>query len=173
MKPWAKILLIALALTVIALILFAVWKHVQNSVVDKYGMVFNANITSVYYISGGGMDGNFTEIQAKADENGKVSFKRKKDGLPPESKSETEYEADRRIFTDIVEKVSITDLYSASKKPDSNYTLLDAPSSTLIIRFEDGDEIRITSEQDLSEEETEACRKVVEILENEEYKINA
>lgn len=172
MKPWAKVLLIALALTVIALILFAVWKHVQNSVVDKYGMVFNANITSVYYISGGGMDGKLTEIQAKADENGKVSFKIKKDGLSPESKSETEYEAERQIFTDIVEKVSITDLYSASKRPRSKHTLLDAPSSTLIIRFEDGEEIRIESGQDLNAEEIEACRKVVEILENEEYRIN-
>lgn len=173
MKLRAKVTLIVLLLSVITLILFAVWRHIQNSVLDKDGMVYEMNIVSVYYIKGGGMDGARTEISVKYnEENGTADYLMKKRGFWNEPDETTECMVDPAIFSDIQEVVSVHRLVSASDKPLSKDIVLDAASSTLDIRFETGKEIRLEDRQLLSREEFDACRQIVEILENSKYRIS-
>ena len=70
MKP--KIIIILVVVILIALSVLAVKKHIDNSVVDKYGMVKTPedDIILCRYSSGGGMDGSSESLEIRKSENG-------------------------------------------------------------------------------------------------------
>lgn len=170
-KPYV-IFLVALVAAVVFLTVFLIWKHIQNSILDRDGMENNMNISYIYFLEGGGMRGGQTELHAKYDEESGLILV---NGTTKEQWNEPdeiiEYKADIGLFTEIEKTVREARLAAAARKRYSRDIVHDAASWDLTIEYQNGREIRIDSLRTLSYEDNQACRRIVEMIQNGEYKI--
>ena len=119
----------------VALSAFAIKKYIDNSLVDKYGMVKTPeeDIILCRYFCGGGMDGSSETLEISVSENGSavvsyeytslISDKVKKESV------EVSFDAIKEI-RDICKKHRI---FSWGELKDSEVFLLDAPVTSVYI----------------------------------------
>ncbi len=133
MKVKTVILLVIIFLAVISVI--AVKKHIDNSVVDKYGMVKTPeeDIILCRYFCGGGMDGSSETLEISVSENGSevVSYEYTSlisDKVKKESAA-VSFDAIKEIRA-ICKKHRI---FSWGELKDSELLLLDAPVTSIYV----------------------------------------
>ena len=133
MKVKTVILLVVIFLAVISVM--AVKKHIDNSVVDKYGMVKTPeeDIILCRYSCGGGMDGSSETLEISASENGSavVSYEYTSlisDKVKKES-AVVSFNAIKEI-RDICKKHRI---FSWGELKDSEILVLDAPVTSIYV----------------------------------------
>ena len=130
-----KIIIILVVVILIALSVLAVKKHIDSSVVDKYGMVKTPedDIILCRYSSGGGMDGEYETLEICESENGGavVTYEcsRITTGKDYSESVEVPYEALSKIRA-ICKKHSI---FSWGKLKDSEAILLDGPVTSVTV----------------------------------------
>ena len=130
-----KIVIILVVVILVALSAFAIKKYIDNSLVDKYGMVKTPeeDIVLCRYSCGGGMEGSSETLEISVSENGSavvtyeytslISDKVKKES------AEVSFDAIKEI-RDICKKHRI---FSWGELKDSEVFLLDAPVTSVYI----------------------------------------
>lgn len=119
----------------VALSAFAIKKYIDNSLVDKYGMVKTPedDITLCRYTSSGGMDGSSEYIEIYADENGNAVVTYEYTSLTSDKvkkESAVVYFDAIKEIRDICKKHRI---FSWGELKDSEILLLDAPVTSVYV----------------------------------------
>lgn len=130
-----KIIIILVVVILIALSALAVKKHIDNSVVDKYGMVKTPedDIILCRYSSGGGMDGSSESLEIRQSENSGTVITYDYTSLTSDKEISKSVEAP---FTPLKEIRDICKKYRVffwGKLKKSEEFILDAPVSSIYI----------------------------------------
>jgi len=145
-----KIIIILVVVILIALSVLAVKKHIDNSVVDKYGMVktLEDDIILCRYSSGGGMDGSSESLEIRQSENGGTVITYDYTSITSDKDISKSVEAPFTPLKEIRDICKKYRVFSWGKLKKSEEFILDAPVSSIYIStgeveysFSDTDEI--------------------------------
>ena len=131
----AKIVMIPIVIILIILSVFAIKKYIDNSLVDKYGMVKTPeeDIVLCRYSCGGGMDGSSETLEIRMSESGKAIVTYDYSSLTSEKEisesAEVSFEAMKEI-RDICKKYRI---FSWGELRQTEEMLLDAPITSVYV----------------------------------------
>ena len=130
-----KILIALVVVLLIALSVFAIKKYMENSVLDKYGMVKTPedDIILCRYSSGGGMDGSNEVLEIRQTESGGTEISYEYSSVTSDKEISKSVEAP---FTPLQEIRAICKKYkvfSWGELKESEVFLLDAPISRIYI----------------------------------------
>lgn len=130
-----KIIIIFVVVILIALSLLAVKKHIDNSVVDKYGMVKTPedDIILCRYSSGGGMDGSNEILEIRQSENGGTVITYDYTSLTSDKEISKSVEAPFTPLKEIRDICKKYRIFSWGKLKKSEEFILDAPVSSIYI----------------------------------------
>lgn len=171
MKRSVMIIICVVAVLVAGVIFL--WNYIQAQVMDKDGMVRNAEIVRVYYESVNNTEGRHLYIDARRDsENNYIKMKISQQDNTDEPESITEYNAMPELFDKVKKIVLESDLWTASQKSVSDTDSADETKTTMVIYLKDGDEIKLSSQLDLSAAENTAWKNIVTLLQNDSYMIH-
>lgn len=145
-----KIIIILAVVILTALSVLAVKKHIDNSVVDKYGMVKTPedDIILCRYSSGGGMDGSSESLEIRKSENGGTVITYDYTSLTSDKDISKSVEAPFTALKEIRDICKKYRVFSWGELKKSEVFILDAPVSSIYIStgekeysFSDMDEI--------------------------------
>ena len=131
----AKIVMIPIVIILIILSVFAIKKYIDNSLVDKYGMVRTPeeDIILCRYSCGGGMDGSSETLEIRMSESGKAIVTYDYSSLSSDKEisesAEVSFEAMKEI-RDICKKYRI---FSWGELRQTEEMLLDAPITSVYV----------------------------------------
>lgn len=130
-----KIIIILVVVILIALSVLAVKKHIDNSVVDKYGMVKTPedDIILCRYSSGGGMDGSSESLEIRKSENGGTVITYDFTSLTSDKEISKSVEAPFTPLKEIRDICKKYRVFSWGKLKKSEEFILDAPVSSIYI----------------------------------------
>ena len=165
--------LIIFVIIAVGILLFCIWRHIQNSVVDKYGMVNETKVVSAYFDESGSMSGAYVRLSAELNEqenNVDVVIETRDWINNPEER--TEYKADESLLDEVQRVVAESKLISAEKSPISKDIVLDGATISVRVYYDDRFNFAVYSNQVLTDEQAAAMHKIADIIRSEEYKIN-
>ena len=130
-----KIIIILVVVILTSLSVIAVKKHIDNSVVDKYGMVKTPedDIILCRYSSGGGMDGSSESLEIRQSENGGTVITYDYTSLTSDKDISKSVEAPFTPLKEIRDICKKYRIFSWGKLKKSEEFILDAPVSSIYI----------------------------------------
>ena len=130
-----KIIIILVVVILTALLVIAVKKHIDNSVVDKYGMVKTPenDIILCRYSSGGGMDGSSESLEIRQSEKGGTVVTYDYTSLTSDKDISKSVEAPFTPLKEIRDICKKYRVFSWGKLKKSEEFILDAPVSSIYI----------------------------------------
>lgn len=171
MKKWAIVLLILFIVIVLAVLVFAVKRWIDLSIVDKDGMVRETAVERVAFSSSGGMRGGHTYITAGRDpetDEITVDVNHQEYWKAPEEISQ--YKANPELFDEIEKLIVESSFWNAEKRPLSKDVVLDGPIEELRIKMRDGLEFKVSNDLRLSDGESDAWYGIIKLLKDEGFK---
>ena len=161
MKKMKTLVIVVVGILAALLIaFFALRSWTKSQIMDGDGMIKEPYTTYVYYSYGGGELGDSYTISL---EDYKIEIRScEGNGYPTETKS---CEVDSEVYYLIDNIVYEYEMQKWGKLPKSEEFALDAPSTSLNIGLRNGDDISVSSYDEVPEGGWEAVREIVELLE--------
>ena len=121
-------------------------------------------LISCGFSTGGGMQGGFSSVYIRKDKDGNVTLETKYASNHAERIETKTYTSSQEDLEMIKNLIINYNMYKASKKKMSPYIAYDADTSNLSVSFSGGDYFNISSEQLLSQDESEHLYEIRDTL---------
>lgn len=133
MKTKTVIILIVVILMILSV--FAIKKYIDNSLVDKYGMIKTTedDIVLCRYSCGGGMDGSSETLEIRMTESGKAIVKYDYSSLTSDKEVSESAEVSADAITEIREICKKYRIFSWGELRQTEEMLLDAPVTSVYV----------------------------------------
>ena len=130
-----KIVVILIVVILMILSVFAIKKYIDNSLVDKYGMVRTSEeeIVLCRYSCGGGMDGSSETLEIRMTESGKVIVTYDYSSLISENEISESAEVSGDAITEIRDICKKYRIFSWGELRQTEEMLLDAPVTSVYV----------------------------------------
>ena len=130
-----KIVIILIVVILMVLSVFAIKKHIDNSLVDKYGMVRTPeeDIILCRYSCGGGMDGSSETLEIRVNESGKAIVAYDYSSLISEKEISESAEVSFEAMKEIREICKKYRIFSWGELKKTEEMLLDAPVTSVYV----------------------------------------
>ena len=131
----AKIVMIPIVIILIFLSLFALKRYIDNSLVDKYGMVKTPeeDIILCRYSCGGGMDGSSETLEIRMTESGKAIVTYDYSSLTSDKEVSESAEVSADAITEIRDICKRYRIFSWGELRETEEMLLDAPVTSVYV----------------------------------------
>lgn len=131
----AKIVMIPIVIILIFLSLFALKRYIDNSLVDKYGMVKTPeeDIILCRYSCGGGMDGSSETLEIRMTESGKAIVTYDYSSLTSDKEVSETAEVSADAITEIRDICKKYRIFSWGELREKEEMLLDAPITSVYV----------------------------------------
>ena len=121
-------------------------------------------LISCGYSNGGGMQGGFSSVYIRKNNEGKITLETKEAATHSDRIVTKTYSKKKKNLNMIKDLIINYNMYKASKKKMSPYIAYDADTSNLSVSFSGGDYFNISSEQLLSEDESKHLYEIRDTL---------
>ena len=130
-----KIVIILIVVILMILSVFAIKKHIDNSLVDKYGMIKTTedDIVLCRYFCGGGMDGSAVTLEIRMAESGKAIVTYDYSSLTSDKELSESAEVSGDAITEIREICKKYRIFSWGELRQTEEMLLDAPITSVYV----------------------------------------
>ncbi len=130
-----KIVIILIVVILMILSVFAIKKYIDNSLVDKYGMVKTPeeDIVLCRYSCGGGMDGSSETLEIRMTESGKAIVAYDYSSLTSDKEVSESAEVSADAITEIRDICKRYRIFSWGELRETEEMLLDAPTTSVYV----------------------------------------